>query len=83
MHAPFNRHRAMLTIGSHRNKALQADWNVHGPEAFAFEILDSVQEKYEAGFSLSRELETMEEKWIEALTPFADQWYNEHGRLSQ
>ena len=83
MHAPFNRHRAMLTLGSHRNKALQDDWNTHGPEAFTFEILEAVQEKYETGFSLSRELEAMEEKWIDALTPLADQGYNEHGRLSQ
>lgn len=81
MHAPFNRHRAMLTIGSHRYKAMQEDWNTHGPNAFTFEVLESVQEKGDPGFDLARALKEMEEKWAEALAPFMDQAYNEGGKF--
>jgi hypothetical protein len=33
----LNRHRAQPGFGSHRNRALQQDWNEFGREAFAFE----------------------------------------------
>ena len=33
----MNRHRFELTMRTHRNKALQADWLAHGAQAFSFE----------------------------------------------
>lgn len=31
-----------LRLGSHREKSLQAAWNAHGAEAFAFEAVEAV-----------------------------------------
>lgn len=31
-----------LKLGSHREKSLQAAWNTHGPDAFAFEAIEVV-----------------------------------------
>ncbi|NRD72178.1 GIY-YIG nuclease family protein [Shewanella sp. VB17] len=38
--ATLNRHRTELKFGTHRNKALQADWNRLGNEAFSFEVVE-------------------------------------------
>jgi hypothetical protein len=38
----LNRERAQLRLGSHRNAELQRDWNELGPDAFAFEVLDTL-----------------------------------------
>lgn len=36
--------RFQLKMGSHMNKSLQAAWNEHGAEAFAFEVLEEVKD---------------------------------------
>jgi hypothetical protein len=33
-----------LRTGAHRDAALQAEWNVHGETAFAFEVLEKLPE---------------------------------------
>ena len=33
-----------LRLNSHRHKALQAQWNAHGEQAFEFEILETLDE---------------------------------------
>jgi hypothetical protein len=38
--ARLNRHMTELRFGSHRNKALQDDWNRFGADAFSFEIVE-------------------------------------------
>jgi hypothetical protein len=38
--ARLNRHMTELRFGSHRNKALQDDWNSLGADGFAFEIVE-------------------------------------------
>lgn len=34
----------MLRSGAHQEKSLQAEWNAQGEQAFAYEILDSLNE---------------------------------------
>ena len=36
--------RFQLKMGSHMNKALQAAWNDHGADAFAFEVLEGIKD---------------------------------------
>ncbi|MEP7219653.1 MAG: GIY-YIG nuclease family protein, partial [Bacteroidota bacterium] len=40
--AMLNRQRAQLQLGAHSITAMQNDWNQHGPDAFAFEVLDTL-----------------------------------------
>jgi group I intron endonuclease len=83
LHGPLNKHRFMLKMGSHRNRALQADWNAHGEGAFTFEILEVVKEKDEPGFRVDDELELIEQIWIEKLEPFGERGYNTDARIRQ
>ena len=50
---PLNGHKFILTIGKHRNEALQKEWNEFGPDKFVFEILEVVQRKDDPYFNLS------------------------------
>jgi hypothetical protein len=50
----LNRQRFQLDHGSHPNHALQEDWNRLGPEAFAFEVLDTLNPADRSENDLSR-----------------------------
>jgi len=80
---PLNSHRFMLTIGRHRNEALQHDWNVHGAGSFVFEILETVEPKDDENFDLGDELTLLEQIWIEKVQPFGDKGYNTDHRIRQ
>ncbi len=76
LHGPLNKHRFVLSIGSHINKELQADWKRFGQDAFVFEIVDIVQRKDSPDFKVEDELEILEEMWIEKEKPFSERGYN-------
>ena len=59
MPAKWNRHRSELKFGSHRNKELQQDWNAHGEELFAFEVLSELKESQEVSVNYKKELKTL------------------------
>ena len=80
---PLNAHKFMLSIGRHRNEALQADWNTYGTESFIFEILETVNIKDEPDFSMKDELTLLEEIWIEKLQPFGERGYNSERTIRQ
>ncbi|MCL4303977.1 MAG: GIY-YIG nuclease family protein [Anaerolineae bacterium] len=80
---PLNRHKFALTIGSHRNKELQQEWNEYGPDKFVFEILEVVQVKDEPNFKLDDELRLLEEIWLEELQPFGERGYNTDTNIRQ
>jgi group I intron endonuclease len=83
LEGPLNRHKFMLKIGSHPNKALQKDWDELGPEQFVFEILEEVQRKDDPNFNLKDELELLEMIWIEKLQPFSEHCYNLNERIRE
>lgn len=83
LEGPLNAHRFTLTIGSHRNKALQQDWNTYGPDAFVFEILEVVKVSDSPHFNLSDELTLLEQIWIEQLQPFGENGYNTEPKIRQ
>jgi group I intron endonuclease len=76
LEGPLNKHKFMLKIGSHKNKALLEDWKQYGEEQFAFEILEVVDVKDDPNFNLKDELTLLEEIWLEKLNPFGEKGYN-------
>jgi len=83
LEGPLNSHRFMLTIGSHRNKNLQKDWNLYGADQFVFEILEIVEVKDDPDFNMNDELTLLEEIWLEKLRPFGDKGYNPDANIRQ
>ena len=79
----LNGHRFMLRTGSHRNKALQEDWNKYGEDKFVFEILETVRAKDDPNFNLSDELTLLEMIWLEKLEPVGEKGYNLNERIRQ
>jgi len=83
LEGPLNRHRFMLTIGGHPNKALQQDWNAYGPDAFIFEVLEVVKVTDAPYFNLGDELSLLEQIWLEQLQPFGERGYNSDAKIRQ
>jgi len=79
----LNRHKFELTMGSHRSRELQKDWDAQGPEAFVFEILEEVKVRDVPHFDLSDELTLLEQIWIEELQPFGERGYNSDPKIRQ
>lgn len=55
----WSRHRKDLECGEHRNAHLQAAWDRHGPDAFAFEVLE-----------LTGDLTAREQWWMDRLDAY-------------
>jgi hypothetical protein len=72
----LNRHRAALRLGGHTNRGLQKDWNELGPEAFEFEVLDTLTPSDRPGYKPADDLRELEELWLEKLSPFDERGYN-------
>ncbi len=83
LEGPLNSHRFMLKIGSHRNKALQQEWNEYGEDKFVFEILETVKVRDDPNFNLSDELTLLEMIWFEKLQPFGERGYNLNSNIRQ
>ena len=66
----------MLQSNGFRNKQLQEDWNLHGEDAFSFEVLEVLEEKEDGFFDKRYELKQLEKKWLEELQPYGDAGYN-------
>lgn len=56
-----------LRLGSHRDKSLQAAWNTHGAEAFAFEGVEAIDVEGLDRFGRDSRLKERREHWIAAL----------------
>jgi hypothetical protein len=72
----LNRHRAALRMGGHLNRELQKDWIEFGPEAFEFEVLDTLTTPERPGYDPSDDLRALEELWLDKLSPFGERGYN-------
>ena len=83
LEGPLNSHKFMLSIGRHRNEALQKDWNSFGEKAFAFEILEVVKVKDDPNFNLEDELTLLEQIWLEKLQPYGERGYNTDAKIRQ
>ena len=83
LEGPLNRHRFMLKIGSHTNKALQKDWDELGPDHFVFEILEEVKVRDDPNFNLKDELTLLELIWLEKLQPAGERGYNLNEKIRE
>ncbi|PCC73822.1 hypothetical protein SAMN02745121_06259 [Nannocystis exedens] len=81
LHGPLNRHRFMLSIGAHPNRALQDDWRRLGPDAFEFTVAEVVTPQDEEAGPHEDELWLLEQVWIERTSPFGERGYNLHPRI--
>jgi group I intron endonuclease len=79
----LNKHRFMLKIGSHTNKALQKDWDTFGADQFVFEILEEVKVVDNPNFNLQDELTLLEQVWLEKLQPVGEHGYNINERIRE
>lgn len=71
----LNRQEFQLKANGHPNKQLQADYNELGADKFTFEILEELEQR--EGLDLKKELEFLEDLWLERLQPFGEKGYNE------
>ena len=76
----LNSHKFKLSAGMHPNKVLQKEWNIFGTDKFVFEILESVQENDEPGFSMEDELTLLKQIWLEKLRDDGNEDYNKSVR---
>lgn len=74
--AIWNRIKTELKFNGHRNDALQKDWNAFGEDAFVFEILSELEQKEGDNVDYGKEVNKLEEMFIEELQPFGEKGYN-------
>lgn len=68
------RDRQWLALGGHLNHLLQRDWREHGPEAFTFEILETLTPTDDPR-DYAGEIALLLEVWKEQLQPFGEKGY--------
>ena len=61
-----NRHWFILRQGLHTHRSLQEAWRAHGGEAFAFEIVERIDEE-ELGYVRDRLLKDKLARWVAEL----------------
>jgi hypothetical protein len=74
--ALVNRHRAQLKLGGHPNKALQDDWKALGPDAFDFEVVDTLPLPDTADVDQRDDVRALEALWMEKLAPYDPAGYH-------
>jgi hypothetical protein len=67
LEARFNRHKAELKFGNHRNKELQKIWDSCGELALEFEILDVLVQEEGTKANPDEELHVLTDMWIQKL----------------
>ncbi len=72
----LNRQQSQLRMGGHPNRELQKEWAEFGPEAFEFQILDTLTPPETAGYNPKDDLRALEELWLDKLSPFGERGYN-------
>ena len=71
VHAALNRARFELRMGKHGDRVLQAEFHRSGVEGLAFEVLELVKEREDAGFDYASELKALEQihRELQGLAP--------------
>lgn len=71
----LNRQRFQLENGAHPNRELQADWDRLGPDAFAIEILDTLEPEDAPGYDPADDLAELLDMWFERMSEAGDTFY--------
>lgn len=72
----LNGFQFMLKTNTHTNKALQADYNSFGVDAFDIEVVEYLKKREEEYFDPKKELEKLEAKWLDTIKPYGDNGYH-------
>ena len=81
--AILNRERVSLRFGMHMNAELQRDWTALGPDAFVFEVLDTIEApKDQPDYDPTDDLRVLEALWIDRLQPFGERGYGRRPRAT-
>ena len=70
--------RMQLEMGRFANSELQMDWNAHGADAFAYEVLE--QRETDEVLDVRWEVKQMVKPWLAKLQPYGDRGYNKQPR---
>ena len=73
--AMLNRIKAQLSMGTHPNKPLQADWDSDGKEAFEFRIVDLLPAPDEPAGDITEDLKVLHELWQDKIQIAAESSY--------
>ena len=76
----LNRTKFQLKNNLHINKDMQKDFNEIGEANFSFEILDNLEPRENIKGDYTKELQTLENMWLEKLQPFNENGYNKNNR---
>jgi hypothetical protein len=80
--AILNRERVALRFGSHPNAALQRDWATLGPDAFVFEVLDTLEApEGQPDYDPTDDLRVLEEMWVDRLQAVGERGYGARARV--
>ncbi len=72
----LNREQTSLRFGGHPNRRLQQEWTTFGPDAFVFELLDTLAWPEDSpSFDPSADLLVLEGMWRERLQPNGERSY--------
>jgi hypothetical protein len=71
----LNRERTQLRFGGHPNGDLQRDWRALGPDAFAFEVLDTLTPPEDPTYDPRDDLDVLEALWRERLAEAGEGMY--------
>jgi len=82
LNAMLNRQRAQLRLGAHRDRQLQSDWKTLGPDAFVFEVLDTLEPRDEPDYDPAADLKALETMWLDKLAPDGDPGYGRRPRTA-
>ena len=74
--AILNRQRTQLRSGTHPNPMLHKDLVEYGVDAFEVEVLDTIEVPDQPSYDPSADLRTLEQMWLDKLSPFGNRGYN-------
>lgn len=77
----LNSNRFQLNFNCHRNKALQDDWNEYGPNAFTFDVLETLKPEEIAIEDWRETVLELEAKWLNTLQPYGEGGYHKQKSL--
>ena len=76
----LNRVKFQLKNNLHTNRDMQHDFNDIGETNFSFEILDYLEPREGGEGIYTKELQILENMWLEKLQPFQEKGYNKINR---
>lgn len=81
--AMFNRIRFQLYAGAHLNKSLESEWRLYGTGKFEFEVLERIEQNLGDDHDYARDLEALENLWLDKLQPYDDRGYNDRKKTRE